>query len=1258
MKTPKIGWSEGLVGVVEMNNEDSSDDSSRTAPHQMAREWLPRALHRTTLLAFTSLFALLAIALGVIFRISDEQHGLVTPTVKYRYLWTYTPSTLFIVVSGLWVLVDYNTRSLAPWRAMAAGPTSLTKSLDVDYISSNHYAALYRSSKNSHWDVAIAAAGTICLDLLVVLSTGLFVLQPTHAVDPTHRFPISTQVNFTGQVQSWGKSFSTAYAMRLYGLSPPVGSTADYAYTSIDASGLPSNVAAKVVVDAIRPDISCEVANASWAYGVSGITATSKGVPGSKISIISPGCNLTYTWPLVTTNSPDNYLLTLAYTNCSAQDGFDGRIQKFTVLAGRMTLTGANFTTTRQRLQNATREDVKGTGVEYFIPISNQTLDSEVACVVCSMRYHQRKASVMISDGTWTSTLVDSDSPPDGFPIIRQSNNFTKSLESTTQLAITSGLMADGGSIPNPGLIASMPAALSIDKWSSWYAPFFKMLNQTDPRPRVRDLVDQDFILKSVPSTLQLITTQYISDSLFPKAQGGVMGEYIETSNRLIVSSAALGLVIGVLSLLTFVSIVLCVRSKGATTREPMTVAGKATILSRSSDVMSHVRQNGIHEETSYHVLGCPNRAQSLKFQTFSVDQDGQPTFFIRAHSTQNVSCNCDEQKVPISEQQWWQPWSSSIWCHIRAIILPCTIIAILEGLYRRSQNERGIAAFNYQSFAHYFWVYIPVLVVVAMNTIFSMASSTNRIIQPYIAMRRRPCQTSEALAVDFVHKSTVGAMWLALKLKHFGTASAIFATILGATLPITISGLYRMQTMEFSRSISLQQLNGFNGSLRFTGPFYKTDFYPVPGFILYQNLSYPQWTHGKYALPAISAVDPAKTATSFSNGTVNVELPAVFSVANCSLLSQSDVTFSAKPPIFSSAAFLLNVKLDMKNECPPLTDTYSLGSRFFAAYWQGLSAYRRNNGTVAPSNPKNDTRFASFHGSLGVPQHCPLSLAFIAKGSYVNRTGELILTDSMAFGCSPYVAQEKLNVTFSLPDFNISSSQPPSTVPDTQTVFSEAEILNAGEFMSYLPVVRTAIDPKVPGLSTDVFFQAMFGGVDGILPSEMLSADNKTLLSDDATIKRLQKRMEKLYGIIVAQLYDGKQRSANFTQNAPGFNGTFIPPAGARVVQDEISTRILQAVLAAMTVCAIVSMFMIDAKQLLPRSPCSIAAVATLLANSSVLSEDMVPLGAELLNQDELKQQGIFEYYLYSLGWWGNGDTAWYGIDVGKAEKEEDRRS
>lgn len=155
----------------------------------------PPGLRLPVLLSFALLFASIAVSLGVVYRYSITHHGIATPEMRLQYLWTYCPSALFILISGLWVMVDYNTKTLAPWEAMVAAPTTAQKSILLDYTSANQFSTLYKSWKNSHWNVFLAVLGTLLLDLLIILSTGIFRAKEISSTYPRLTFPLKTQLN-------------------------------------------------------------------------------------------------------------------------------------------------------------------------------------------------------------------------------------------------------------------------------------------------------------------------------------------------------------------------------------------------------------------------------------------------------------------------------------------------------------------------------------------------------------------------------------------------------------------------------------------------------------------------------------------------------------------------------------------------------------------------------------------------------------------------------------------------------------------------------------------------------------------------------------------------------------------------------------------------------------------------------------------------------------------------------------------------------
>ena len=61
---------------------------------------------------------------------------------------------------------------------------------------------------------------------------------------------------------------------------------------------------------------------------------------------------------------------------------------------------------------------------------------------------------------------------------------------------------------------------------------------------------------------------------------------------------------------------------------------------------------------------------------------------------------------------------------------------------------------------------------------------------------------------------------------------------------------------------------------------------------------------------------------------------------------------------------------------------------------------------------------------------------------------------------------------------------------------------------------------------------------------------------------------------------------------------------------------------------------------RVLPKNPCSIAIVASMLAESKILSERTIPSGSEWCSDEELWERGVFEGHTYTLGWWDQEDT------------------
>jgi len=181
--------------------------------------------------------------------------------------------------------------------------------------------------------------------------------------------------------------------------------------------------------------------------------------------------------------------------------------------------------------------------------------------------------------------------------------------------------------------------------------------------------------------------------------------------------------------------------------------------------------------------------------------------------------------------------------------------------------------------------------------------------------------------------------------------------------------------------------------------------------------------------------------------------------------------------------------------------------------------------------------------------------------------------------------------------------------------------------------------DNRTVGLG--VFLKAAVYGVNGVPLSVMVSYNDTA-----AQIARY----ETVFGIMMAQLLNTFGRSitpsaATMPDHLPSFDAVLIGPSSLRLIQSMISTRILQGLLGIMAICVLLAQFTCRSREILPKNPSSIAAVASLLAGSELLSS--LPPGSEWGNESHHLK--LFDGWLFSMGWWNNGSKKRFGIDIGQ---------
>jgi hypothetical protein len=136
--------------------------------------WRPKSLRKATLLGFAVVFIGCMAALGELFAYSHSHHGLLTVDTHLHYLWTYAPTLFFTIVGAFWSRVAYRINQMQPWRMILERQSPKTEALLVDYVTPITFISLFKAMKERHLPVVMVLLALIALQLVTVLSTGLF----------------------------------------------------------------------------------------------------------------------------------------------------------------------------------------------------------------------------------------------------------------------------------------------------------------------------------------------------------------------------------------------------------------------------------------------------------------------------------------------------------------------------------------------------------------------------------------------------------------------------------------------------------------------------------------------------------------------------------------------------------------------------------------------------------------------------------------------------------------------------------------------------------------------------------------------------------------------------------------------------------------------------------------------------------------------------------------------------------------------------
>ncbi|GME43677.1 hypothetical protein BKCO1_37000143 [Neofusicoccum parvum] len=279
-------------------------------------------------------------------------------------------------------------------------------------------------------------------------------------------------------------------------------------------------------------------------------------------------------------------------------------------------------------------------------------------------------------------------------------------------------------------------------------------------------------------------------------------------------------------------------------------------------------------------------------------------------------------------------------------------------------------------------------------------------------------------------------------------------------------------------------------------------------------------------------------------------------------------------------------------------------------------------------------------------PHDSPLPSDFPRALAVFGEVRSNITASVTALYCKPYIAQSNTEAQFLLPGFDLDPTFPPRADPSTQTVFSNASYTELKDVDSFN--IPDSFMKAATSSFTDLseFTALTVYGLGGTPMRELVGADNVDTLID---------AIDRTYGMYMAQILNTQRETL---ADAVPLTGKLVNPTRLRLQQDEISTRVLEALLAAIAMFTLAAYALTDARKVLPKSPCSIAAFTSLVADSEwlrIVREQVEKARGRGDVTDQELEKEVMEGLVLSMGWWGEPGERRFGIDVGQADKEKE---
>jgi hypothetical protein len=733
-------------------------------------------------------------------------------------------------------------------------------------------------------------------------------------------------------------------------------------------------------------------------------------------------------------------------------------------------------------------------------------------------------------------------------------------------------------------------------------AAFLKLVLASQGMGTVDELSNFELLAKGTDEVYRGIAVQlaklYLLGANETESRQGLEGVAHYEHQRLFMRSTFLRIVETILCILALLSIFLALRSrKRLPPRDVASIARLSAAVSKSKDLMGSLSETGLWPRRKLKCL--LQGTYSARYKLIEDDARAEHLdFTVEGYQPA-------EGRVRNLKEEYWRPFMISWYVRVALLVVPLAIIVTLEVLLRLSHRDSGICDIIQNKQTQLAASIIPAFVMASTKLLYSGYDFNLRIFDPYVQLHKRSATAKSSILNKTIYNWKTDAFWNALIRKRYAVGTSTLSVTIAAFLTIAASGLFTQTPISRNASTQVTRAD------RFAFPDNENVYSNYSGSLVrkarlvgYGETGNSNWTYGQYVLPTITVTSTGSNAINMTS--IDFQIPVHRGSFDCTLVPSEQVTINYTS---SDSAYVhwpdlvgcTTAKGDTPNGMQELQPLYGIKNGPFGK-WSPVELANMNQ------------------------EGCPASWGMY--GAWANAS----VVELNIVQCWSSVQEVQASVRLSMPAQRIVS-----LIADEST---RKDIVTGAT--SYLTL--ESIFPKDYSKPIDGPFSIF-------LRSEIPSVLNLQFLQRE-NFAELKDRIQKVYGLVAAELLSSRDRNTTLAGVDPVIKATATHSV-IRLLQNEVSTRILQGLLACMVICAIVSLSTARLSKILPKNPCSIAAQASLVAGSEMVSR--LPPEAQWMDDKEFN--ALFEGERYAMGWGVNEDgKERFGIDIDQSQSKECR--